>query len=94
MSQTAAILADAPPQPGLRARPALLKRLAGGGVVPGAAGLASDHFAQGRLEFSNFLALCPGGKAFKGASAQMSAACAHASAAGLTSALTIALSVH
>lgn len=81
-------------EPGSRATAVAIFLLAGTllgvGVGPVAAGLASDHFAQGQFALGNFLALCPGGKAFTGASAQMSAACAHASAAGLTSALTIA----
>lgn len=81
-------------EPGSRATAVAIFLLAGTllgvGVGPVAAGLASDHFAQGQFPLGDFLALCPGGKALPGAIAQLSEACAHASAAGLTSALTIA----
>ncbi|MBO9581347.1 MAG: MFS transporter [Sphingobium sp.] len=61
----------------------------GVGFGPVAAGFASDLFAQRHFGHGSFLALCPGGNAPPGATAILSKACIRASAAGLTSALTI-----
>lgn len=79
--------------PGSRATAVAIFLLAGTllgvGFGPVAAGLASDMFAQGQFAMGDFLTLCPGGKASPDATVQLATACAHASAAGLTSALTI-----
>jgi predicted MFS family arabinose efflux permease len=57
----------------------------GGGIGPWLVGVVSDHGAAGHFPaaLGHFAAMCPGGKPAAGGSAQLAAACADASAAGI-----------